>query len=113
MLGYFARKFWERISTFVSDWYIGGFKAVVNRAVEFLSVLDQTFAVKINLKMLFTPLYKDASAIGYLLGFFFRFFRVLIGGTIYVLIGLAAAAVYAAWAALPVFLLFQIATHFQ
>ncbi len=110
MFTYLTRKLWDGIFGFVRHLYVDGFRVVAGITIEFLSALDGTFAVKINLRFLFTPLYQDRSFIGYVLGFLFRTFRVLIGGAVYLVIALFAAGAYVAWAAVPIFLVYKIIT---
>ncbi len=110
MFTYLVWRLWDGISGFVQHWYADGFKAVAGTAVEFFYRLDKIFAVKVNLKLLFTPLYQDRSFIGYVLGFLFRSFRVLIGGVIYIFLGFVSACAYIAWGAIPVFLLYKAIT---
>ncbi len=89
-------------------WYRDGFRQIASRTFEVLASLDQVFALKVNFRLFFTPLYQDRSIIGYILGFFFRFSRVLVGGILYLIILTAGAGVYLIWAALPVFILYKI-----
>lgn len=81
-----------------------------------LTAADQSFAVAITLRHFFEPLYKDYSAIGRILGIFFRTVRVVIGGICYLVLALAFAAVYLVWLAIPAFIisliLFHAAKHF-
>ena len=89
-------------------WYRDGFRQIASRTFEVLASLDQVFALKVNFRLFFTPLYQDRSIIGYILGFFFRFSRVLVGGILYLIILVVGAGVYLIWAALPVFILYKI-----
>ena len=73
-----------------------------------LERLDRLFAVKINLRLLFHPLYRDYSIVGRILGPFFRFIRVGIGSLIYAVIGFVAVSLYILWAALPLFIVYKI-----
>jgi hypothetical protein len=67
-------------------------------------------AFKITLKHLFEPLYQDRSFIGYVLGFIFRSGRLIAGALFYFILLAFAAAVYLIWLAVPVFIIFKIAT---
>jgi hypothetical protein len=108
MLSYLAQRFWQGLVRFLRHWYRDGFRQIASRTFEILASLDQVFALKVNFRLFFTPLYQDRSVVGYILGFFFRFFRVLAGGIFYLIILAAGAAIYLAWAALPAFFLYKI-----
>lgn len=108
MLSYLAQRFWQGLTRFLRHWYRDGFRQIASRTFEVLASLDQVFALKVNFRLFFTPLYQDRSIIGYILGFFFRFSRVLVGGILYLIILVVGAGVYLIWAALPVFILYKI-----
>ncbi|MDE2098263.1 MAG: hypothetical protein KGL39_13500 [Patescibacteria group bacterium] len=108
MLSYLAQRFWQGLVRFLRHWYRDGFRQIASRTFEILASLDQTFALKVNFRLFFTPLYQDRSFIGYVLGFFFRLFRVLIGGILYLIVLAAGAGLYLAWAALPIFFLYKV-----
>ncbi len=111
MVTYLLQRFGDGVYGFARHWYADGFREAANITLGLLSSLDRIFAVKINISLLFTPLYQDRSFIGYVLGFLFRFFRVILGGAVYFAIAIAAAGVYAVWAAVPAFLLYKIVVN--
>ncbi len=105
---YLFNRFFYRIFEFLEHWYPGSFKIAGHFFISFLEKLDRTFAFKITLRNIFQPLYSDRSFIGYILGFFFRSWRLIIGGILYLAIGALAIAIYLVWLAVPVFIIFEI-----
>ncbi len=75
-----------------------------------LERLDYSLAWKITLKNLFRPLYKDYTILGYVLGFFFRLGRLILGTVIYVVLFAIAAAAYLFWLLFPIALIYRIFT---
>lgn len=110
-LVYLLRYASYRILEFFRHWYVNGFLRAGDWTVGVLERLDRFFAVRINLKNIFKPLYQDYSFIGYIWGFLFRSARVLVGGFIYGLIIFIAISFYAAWAAFPVYIIVKIFPH--
>ncbi len=105
---YLFRRFFYRIIEFLRHWYVESVRIYFNFVLNQLQAIDYSFAWKITLKNLFKPLYKDYSVIGYVLGFIFRVLRLFVSTIIYGFIFVFAAAVYVAWLALPVFLIFKV-----
>ena len=102
-LVYLAQRFICRIWMFFYDWYVGGFRVIGGKVIGILESLDRTWAFRITLRNLFKPLYGDHSFLGSILGFFFRFWRLLIAGIFYAFIIAAGLAVYLGWGAIPVY----------
>jgi|SRR3989344_3214752 len=92
------------VIAFFRHWYLGGFFAFAHRCILVITGLDQTFALKVTMRNLFMPLYQDYTMLGIILGFVFRPLRLIAGGTVYAVIILVFAALYAVWAAIPLFL---------
>ncbi len=103
---YLIARFWARLSGFLIDWYLGGFKVFIHAALNAFEKLDQVFALKVTLRYMFRPLYQDRSVIGYALGFFFRAIRALTGALVYAALWLVFTAAYIAWAATPLGLIY-------
>ena len=101
---YLVQKFFYRIFKFVYNWYVGGFWAVGHGAITIFEGIDQYFAFKITLKHLFQPLYQDRTILGYILGFIFRTFRVLMGMVVYAALFLIVAGIYILWAGIPIYI---------
>ena len=94
-----------RVLDFFHHWYIDGTRGYSHSVHRFYLNLDHTFAVWITLRHFFEPLYGDYTIIGYILGFFFRSLRVLIGGIIYLFLAPFIILGYCLYAALPVALI--------
>ena len=105
-LGYLLHRFFYRIFDFFRDWYVGGSRVIAHAFITTLEDIDRSFAVKITLQHFFEPLYKDYSAIGRLLGIFFRSARIVIGAVVYLIVAICFAAAYAVWIATPPVLIF-------
>mgnify|MGYP001163382569 CR=1 FL=1 len=91
----------------LNDWFVLKPKAILNLLVEIIKDLDKNFAVAINFKLILKPLYKDYSLIGRIIGPIFRFFRVLVGGIIYLLIALVFLLVILVWILILPFIIYQ------
>lgn len=103
-LVYLVHRFFYRLWMFVYDWYAGGFRVIGGKVVGILESLDRTWAFRITLRNLFKPLYGDTSFLGSILGFFFRFWRLLFAGIFYSFIIAVGIAVYLSWATLPLYI---------
>jgi hypothetical protein len=69
--------------------------------------IDYVFALKITLRNIFKPLYKDYSFIGHILGFIFRLTRIILSSLIYTVLFIIAAAIYLLWLFLPLILILK------
>lgn len=107
---YLVQRLAYRIIDFFHHWYLDGSRAIANKFIVTLEAIDQTFAVKITARHFFEPLYKDYSVIGRIMGVIFRTGRIFIGGVVYLLIAAAFAVFYVVWIALPLGLLWYVAT---
>lgn len=101
-LAYLAGRFAYRIGDFLRHWYVDGFRRFSHATVSVLEVLDRRFALLVTLRHFFVPLYQDYTLIGYIMGIFFRFWRVCIALIMYAVIIVVGAAAYAMWALIPV-----------
>lgn len=112
-LTYLLGRFFFRIADFLRHWYgeaVSGFNL---RAVNFFERLDRVFAVKVTIRYFARPLYGDYTPVGRILGIIFRAGRVLIGISVYVLIGAAIFAFYVVWFLVPPLLLYLIVRDFN
>lgn len=100
-LVYIARRFFYRIGDFFHHWYFDGSRNFARAFIAFLERLDKTFAVRLTIKFLFQPLYKDYTIVGRIIGFFFRSLRIIIGVAIYLFCAAIFLAVYLAWLLFP------------
>lgn len=98
----------RRITDFFRHWYVDGFFKIVHWTLNFLERMDQSFALRITVKNWFQPLYQDYSFIGYLWGFVFRTIRILVGLAVYLLFVAVAFGLFAIWAAIPLYVIYQI-----
>lgn len=105
---YLFNRFFYRIFEFLEHWYIGSFKVYSHFFISFLEKLDRIFAFKITLRNILQPLYSDRSFIGYVLGFFFRGWRLIIGGILYLIIIVLAIFIYLAWLLVPIYIIYKI-----
>lgn len=104
-LVYLVQRLFYRILEFLRHWYVKSVKMYSNWVLDKLSDVDYYLAFRITLKHLFEPLYKDYSLIGYTLGFFFRFWRLVFGGIVYAVIFAVAIGCYLLWLFFPIYLL--------
>jgi len=81
---YLFETFFKNIKFFIEGWYVRSTKKIFEKLRETIVDLDKDFGLKINLRNIFAPLYKDYSIIGYFLGFIFRLGRILLATLIYV-----------------------------
>ena len=100
---YLAKRFFYRIVEFLRHWYVKSLRYYSNFSLNQFERLDRFFALKITLKNLFQPLYKDYSPIGYILGFGFRVSRVFAASVVYLLILLILVFLYLVWVFFPIF----------
>lgn len=109
---YLVGRFIYRVSDFLRHWYWHSMRIYSNRVLDLLEAVDYRLAWRITLKNLFEPLYKDYTAMGYVLGFSFRALRLCIGGLIYLFVFAVAIALYAVWIAIPAYLIFKTISSF-
>src|SRR3989344_7959917 len=98
----------RRVLDFFRHWYFYGFLRATHWAYNFLERLDKIFALRITAKNWLQPLYQDYSFIGYIWGFIFRTIRIIIGLVFYLILSLISSLVFLAWAAIPIFVIYQI-----
>lgn len=97
-----------RAKEFLRHWYVKSARIYSNFVLERFERMDHVLAWKITAKHLFQPLYKDYSVAGYVLGFLFRFVRLLAASAVYAVAFVLAVALYLAWLALPAFIVYRI-----
>lgn len=105
---YLFNRFIFRLQEFLRHWYIDGFFAYKHIVFSFLGKLDKFFALKITWRYLFQPLYQDRNFLGYILGFIFRFGRLLMSGFIYLIIIAVALVLYLVWMTIPAYAIYKI-----
>ena len=85
-------------------WYkdsLSWFKRFFRNLIIFL---NNKLAVSLMFRMFFVPLFHDTSIVGRLLSFLFRFFRVVLGGSFILIVGVAMIFWFLLWILLPVIL---------
>jgi len=105
---YLTEKFFGGIFEFFYHWYKESFLRYSNFVINVLEKFDKTLALKVTLKNFFQPLYQDYTVLGYILGFIFRFFRVIIAVIVYVCLLSIALFLYLIWVLIPPFLIYKI-----
>jgi hypothetical protein len=113
LIPYLFIRFFYRLKEFLRHWYFDSFRLYSNFVISLLEKLDRRLAFKVTLQHLFQPLYQDQTTIGFILGFFFRSARLIVGGFIYLIMAFIAVLVYLAWLAVPLYLIFQIIANCQ
>lgn len=104
---YLIQRFFYRFSEFFRHWYGKSPRIYSNFVLNKLEEIDRHVAWKITLKNLFTPLYKDYSILGYIMGFLFRSARVFFFGIFYLIIFVVAIALYLIWLLIPPFIILK------
>ncbi len=79
---YLIQKLIQRIAEFFEHWYVHSFVFLSTELVDFLTNLDQTFALKITVRNWSKPLYQDYTPLGYILGFIGRTGRIIIASLV-------------------------------
>ncbi|MBI2013480.1 MAG: hypothetical protein HYS87_01495 [Candidatus Colwellbacteria bacterium] len=105
---YLGKRFLWSIFFFFNHWYVGGFRAFSHFTLGFFERLDKTFALKVNLRNFFKPLYQDRSFIGYALGFVFRTTRLFITLVVYTFIFSLIFVVFLFWMLVPLVVVYRI-----
>jgi len=95
------------IGLFFRHWYHDGALWAWGLLLKILRSLERRLALRVNFFFLLKPLYQEYNIVGFVLGFLFRFFRIVLGGILYFCIGVVVAIFFALWAALPVYLLYN------
>lgn len=98
---YLLHRFFFRLADFFHHWYVDALRYLMHWFISFLERLDRFFAVRVTLKFIFQPLWKDYTIIGRIMGFVFRFGRVVAGVGVYFVFALFFAAAYLFWIFLP------------
>lgn len=104
LITWFAR----RIVAFFKHWYIDSFRVAQSLFVAFLRRLDRLFALEVTLRYLFQPLFQDRTFVGYMLGFFFRGGRVVVGLAVYLVVTVLALLLYFTWLAIPLYAAYRV-----
>ena len=96
----------HRVTLFLSDWYVGGFRLVSSNTINVLEHLDRTWALAITVRNIFQPLYQDHTFTGRILGFIFRSVRIIIGLFLYALVITVAVIIYLLIISVPIYIVY-------
>lgn len=78
---------------------------IARKCIDALESLDRYWAVKINLRYIFRPLYQDSGFIARILGFIFRTIRICLALIIYSAVIIASVVLYVVWALIPIYII--------
>ena len=109
---YILNRYLFRIYYFLYHWYVRGFRKIANWAINFLEKLDYSFALRINLKNIFQPLFQDYSIAGHVLGFISRGIRIIVASIVYAVFMVFSLMLYLTWATIPVFAIYKVIINF-
>src|SRR3989344_9250256 len=87
----------------IEFWYPEGIAFFVRTWRNLMLFLEEDLAVGLMWKLIFTPLFHDASIVGRMLSFFFRLGRILIGLFAYLVASILILLVAGYWFGLPLF----------
>jgi len=105
---YLLKNLFLDVFLFFKHWYWDSFQLIYGKALGIIRGMERRLAVRINVRFIFKPLYQEYNIYGYVLGFLYRTFRIIIGSIGYLLIMALATLAYILWAALPVFVVYKI-----
>ncbi len=95
-----------RVGDFFHHWYVDGTKRFAHATISFFAQLDRTLALRMTAWHFSEPLYGDYTVIGHIMGFLFRFFRVLVGLAVYACVSVIVVLAAIVWLFLPPILFF-------
>lgn len=105
---YLIKHLGQRIVEFFRHWYLNGFLKASDISLTILERLDRTFALRISIRYLFSPLYQDYSFIGYMWGFIFRAIRIILASVVYSIFVLFSFVLFVVWTLIPIFIIYNI-----
>lgn len=106
-LTFVLEKIFKQVLYFFKHWYIDGFWFLYRKYIIIIKKLDRRWALFVNLKNMFKPLYQDYSFAGYFIGIGFRLARSTVAFFIYLFITIFFVFVYFVWAMLLPSLIFK------
>jgi len=104
-LTYIFYRLFFRIKDFFHHWYADGSRVIFHRFILVLERVDGVLAFRVTLKHIFEPLYGDYTVIGRIIGFIFRFLRLVVGLLLYCILGGIFLMFYLIWLMLPLVIL--------
>jgi len=107
VIAYLFWQFLRRWLVFFRRWYYEASLSWWLRVLEKIRALERIFAVKINARLWFQPLYGDYSAVGRVFGPIFRTGRILAGLGLYFFIFYLASILWISWLSLLPFIIYK------
>jgi hypothetical protein len=102
---FYQAPFFYRLSSAILSlpgwWYLTCSRWFFGLLTRLLIVLADRWALPINLRLIFKPLYQDYTVVGVIIGPVIRFLRLLIGGFSLVTFAFGATLLYLMWLSLP------------
>ncbi len=108
---FFKKIFYSLYSIFLNFiyfWWRDSFVWWLNRLERAHNKIEKFFAVKINLRYIFSPLYQDYTIVGFLVGVPARAIRISFGIIAHLLVLLVFVFLYFIWAIVPIFVIYKI-----
>ena len=93
---------------FLKHWYVDGFFFAYHHLARALTRVERLFALKANAYFLFDPLYQERNIVGYVVGFIYRFLRLMCGGIVFFVTLLLGICGYVLWACSLPYIVFRI-----
>src|SRR3989344_8075845 len=93
---------------FLQFWYPDSLEVALRVWKNSLQVVEEDLSVGLMWKLLFTPLYHDASWVGGIVSFFFRLSRILMGYATYLTLSAVIFLIYLIWFLLPLLVIVSI-----
>ncbi len=95
------------ILNFIYFWWKDSFFWLSEKQKKIILKIKKIFAVKVNLRYLFTPLYQDYTIRGYAIGIPARIIRVILGIIVYLIIISMFLFIYLFWASIPFLIILE------
>ena len=105
VLTYILSTILNKIWGFFIHWYTEGSRGYWHFVLDYLTEVDRFISLRIMLANWYKPLYGDYTRMGRAVGIPIRLFRIVVGIVFYAIVSMVFAIGYAAYLALPIFLL--------
>jgi hypothetical protein len=107
---YIVDRFFFRIFEFLRNWYLRSGRKYGNFVINVFEQMDRVFGWKVNILHMFSPLYRDYSVLGYILGFVLRLARLVVTSLLYAVVFLVAVFGFITWMLIPIYIVWNIFT---
>ncbi len=108
MVWYIFYNTFLRVFLFFKHWYIDSWYFTYGRILKFSRFIEKKYSIRINLHFLFEPLYQERNIVGYVLGFLFRLFIIIVSALLHLITFLFWGAIYTIWALIPIYIFYRI-----